>query len=133
MQGGELVVPCNLQSTTVGPTSLSRGKLVLQAVMLSVMKLRSCATVSREPSQSLTAAALSEPSSVPQGSFSGAEAKPNYKMTCFKIGRIFYQTKNRVVFYPAFLFNKNLKGNSFLFTFYISTNNQTLIDEQSKQ
>ena len=46
--------------------------------------------------QSLTAAALSEPSSVPQGSFSGAEAEPNYKMTCFEIGRIFYQTKNRV-------------------------------------
>ena len=105
MQGGELVVPCNLQSTTVGPTSLSRGKLVLQAVMLSVMKLRSCATVSREPSQSLTAAALSEHNGVPQGSFGGARTKSYYMATCFEIGSAFYQTKKHQSF-GVFIFCK---------------------------
>ena len=56
--------------------------------------------------QSLTAAALSEPSSVPQGSFGGAEAEPNYKMTCFEMGRIFYQTKSERTSLLGFLFNK---------------------------
>jgi len=105
VQGGELVVPCNLQPTIVGPISLSRGKLVVQAVEFFALKSRSCATIAREPSQSLTAAALSEHNGVPQGSFGGARTKSYYMATCFEIGSAFYQTKKHQSF-GVFIFCK---------------------------
>ena len=64
--GGELAVPCNLQSATAGLNSFSRVFDLLGRKYVLALKNGSCATACREPCQVLTEAAVRGFCCVPQ-------------------------------------------------------------------
>jgi len=76
----------HLQSATAGLNCLSRALRWKAAQNFWMMMSRSCAMVSCEPCQSLTAAALSKSQHVPQGSFGGVQIFVYASATVFKKG-----------------------------------------------